>query len=188
MFLSWRWPFKSLLIGVLSLICFGLCMGLGYSFHLSFSMALLCSLACFIIVHSMEEISLEGDERDGTDRSRGSWMPRLLVSFLHFMLLVGVVAGIFVPGSDLHPVFLVLVIAASAFVTWLMLARFRPWEGMMRTLLLLILLGLVLVSCAGPSFPVVPPRTPVGAALPDLGPQPGICGRTPEVQVPSSGR
>lgn len=54
----------------------------------------------------------------------------------------------------------------------------------MRTLLLLTLLCLVLAACAGPSFPAVPPsRTPAGIALPDLGPQPGICGRTPEVQV-----
>ena len=56
----------------------------------------------------------------------------------------------------------------------------------MRILLLLTLLCLVLASCSGPSFPAVspsPPRTPVGAVLPDLGPQPGICGRTPEVQV-----
>ena len=56
----------------------------------------------------------------------------------------------------------------------------------MRILLLLTLLCLVLASCSGPSFPAVsppPPRTPVGAVLPDLGSQPGICGRTPEVQV-----
>ena len=54
----------------------------------------------------------------------------------------------------------------------------------MRTLLLLTLLCLVLAACEGPAFPAVSPlRTPVGADLPDLGPQPGICGRTPEVQV-----
>ena len=49
---------------------------------------------------------------------------------------------------------------------------------------MLTLLCLVLAACAGPSFPAVPPsRTPARTALPDLGPQPGICGRTPEVQV-----
>ena len=54
----------------------------------------------------------------------------------------------------------------------------------MRTLLLLTLLCLVLAACAGPSLPAVPPSyIPAGTALPDLGPQPGICGRTPEVQV-----
>ena len=54
----------------------------------------------------------------------------------------------------------------------------------MRILLLLTLLCLVLAACAGPALPAVPPsRTPARTALPDLGPQPGICGRTPEVQV-----
>ena len=54
----------------------------------------------------------------------------------------------------------------------------------MRTLLLLTLLCLVLAACDAPAFPAVPPpRAPVGMAIPDLGPQPGICGRTPEVQV-----
>ena len=55
---------------------------------------------------------------------------------------------------------------------------------MMRVLPLLTLLYLLLTACAGPALPAVPPsRTPVGTALPNLGPQPRICGRTPEVQV-----
>ena len=129
MFLIWRWPFKALLIGALSLICFGLCMALGYSFHLSFFMGLLCSLACFITVRSLGEISLEREKMVGTDRPRGSWTPRLLVAFLHFILLVGGVAGFFVPGPDIHPAFRVLVIAALAFNIWLVLVRFRPGRG-----------------------------------------------------------
>ena len=126
MFLSWRWPFEALLIGVLSLMCFGLCMGLGYSFHLSFFMGLLCSLACFITFRSLGEIFLEREKMVGTDRPRGSWTPRLLVAFLYFILLAGAVASFFVPGSDIHPVFRVLVIAALAFNIWLVLVRFRP--------------------------------------------------------------
>ena len=129
MFPSSRWPFEALLIGVLSLICFGLCMGLGYSFHLSFFMGLLCSLACFITVRSLGEISLQREKMVGTDRPRGSWTPRLLVAFLHFILLAGAVAGFFVPGPDIHFVFRVLVIAALAFVIWLVLVRFGPGRG-----------------------------------------------------------
>lgn len=110
-------------------MCFCLYMGLGYPFHFSFSMALVGSLACFIIFHSLGEISLEREKRGGTDRPRGSWMPRLLVAFLYFILLSGAVAGLFNPNPDLHPVFLVLIIAVSAFVIWLMLVRFRPGRG-----------------------------------------------------------
>ena len=129
MFLRSRWPFEALLIGVSSLMCFGLCMWFGYSFHLSFSMALLCSLACFITFRSLGDISLERGEMVGTDRPRGSWTLCLLVAFLHFILLAGVVASFFVPGPDIHPVFRVLVIAALAFNIWLVLVRFRPGRG-----------------------------------------------------------
>ena len=129
MFLRWRWFFKGALIGVLSLICFGLCIALGYPLHVSFSIALVSSLACFIIFHCVGEISLEREKTGGTDRPRGSWTPRLLVAFLYFILLAGAVAGFFNQDPDLHPVFLVLVIAVSAFVVWLMLVRFRPGRG-----------------------------------------------------------
>ena len=182
MFLIWRWPFKALLIGALSLICFGLCMALGYSFHLSFFMGLLCSLACFITVRSLGEIPLRGRRWLVRIGPRGSWTPRLLVAFLHFILLVGGVAGFFVPGPDIHPAFRGLGYCCFGFQHLAGAGAVSPGEGLMRTLLLLTLLCSVLASCSGPSFPAVspsPPRTPVGVALPDLGPQPGICGRTP---------